>query len=361
LKILLATDAAFPDVNGVSRFVSQLQRYSVPLDCVLELVSHHEFPSIRYPGYPEVRVAILSRNKIIQRIERMKPDWVHITTEGPVGFATRAACMKLGLNFSTSFLTDFELYAALRLKYCDVLVREYLKRFHAQSSLVIVPAQSALKKLADLQISHGTVVAPGVDLELFSPNHQKYAPFSTLRPPIFLYVGRLAVEKNLDAFLSLELPGTKVIVGDGPARDRLTKKYPSALFLGYRFGIELAQIYTTSSVFVFPSRSDTFGTVQLEALASGLPVAAFPVNGPLDIVGSSSAGVLSEDLQSAALQALDVSKIDCRFRAEQFSEFNSSRSFFEELGLTKNLCARSGHPYPDPHNLRCTSSANRLG
>jgi glycosyltransferase involved in cell wall biosynthesis len=286
-------------------------------------------------------VAILSRSKVIRRIERTKPDWVHIATEGPVGFATRSACLKLGLKFSTSYLTNFDIYAAHRLRNVDMIIRRYLKYFHAPSCRVMVPAQSTFQNLVRLEIANGKVVSPGVDLTLFSPNQPRYGPFENVNGPIFLYVGRIAIEKNLEAFLSLALPGTKVIVGDGPIKNRLEKKYPDVLFLGYRFGHELAQIYASSNVFVFPSRSDTFGTVQLEALASGLPVAAFPVNGPSDVIGSSGAGVLNDDLQMAALQALEISGINCRSRAEQFSEFSSSRSFFDELLIAKNLSTRS--------------------
>jgi glycosyltransferase involved in cell wall biosynthesis len=333
---VLATDTTYPDVNGVSRFISQLQNHSARSGFKLELVSQYEFPTIRYPGYREIRVAIPSRDKIVRRIEHTRADWVHIVTEGPVGFATRSACLKLGLKFSTSYLTNFDSYAAYRLRYYDVLIRRYLKYFHAESSRVIVPAQSTFQNLARLEIFNGKVISPGVDLTLFSPRNRRYGPLAGVKTPIFLFVGRIAIEKNLDAFLSLALPGTKVIVGDGPIKSRLAKKYRDALFLGYRFGRELAQIYATSNVFVFPSRSDTFGTVQLEALASGLPVAAFPVNGPLDVIGSSGAGILNEDLRLAAFQALEISRNSCRSRAEQFPESGSSQSFFEELLLVKN-------------------------
>ena len=339
MRLLLATDTVAPDVNGVSRFISQIQRHARSCKFEVHVVSKHEFRTLPYPGYSEVRVAISRNKKVVRLIERIKPDWVHLVTEGPVGFATKTACSKLGIDFSTSYFTNFQSYAACRIKFYDFFVERYLRYMHARSRRVIVPARSTLSHLKRLQIVNSSVISLGVDLELFSPQNRGYASFDYVKRPIFLYVGRIAVEKNVEGFLSLDLPGTKVIVGDGPLRVKLSRKYPDALFLGYRFGTELAQIYASSDVFVFPSKTDTFGVVQLEALASGLPVAAFPVAGPLDVIGSSGAGALHHDLRVAAVEALAIPRWRCRSHAELFPELQSCETFFEEMIVTKRYAA----------------------
>lgn len=341
MRLLIATDTIAPDVNGVSRFISQIQRHSKRCKFEIHVTSKNEFPTVPYPGYAEVRVAISRNKKVIKSIERFRPDWVHLVTEGPVGFATKTACSKLGIKFSTSYLTNFQSYAGCRIKFYDVLIERYLRHMHAKSMRVIVPAQSTLPRLRRLKIANSSVVPLGVDLELFSPQNSDYALFSDLKRPIFLYVGRIAVEKNVEDFLSLKLPGTKVVVGDGPLKSMLQRKHTDVLFLGYRFGVELAQIYASSDVFVFPSKTDTFGVVQLEALASGLPVAAFPVAGPLDVIGSSGAGILHHDLQAAAIEALDIPRWVCRSHAERFPESRSCELFFEELAMIKRTSVPS--------------------
>lgn len=336
LRVLLVTDTIHPDVNGVARNISQLQNYAVRSNFELDLISQYAFPTVNLPGYREIRVGVCSTKQIVREIERSNPDWIHITTEGPVGFAARSACIELGIKFSTSYLTNFELYAACRVRCSDVFVRRYIKYFHSQSACVIVPALSALKKLVGFGIRNGKVLPLGVDLNLFSPAKRNPAVFGNLPKPIFLYVGRVSVEKNLEAFLSLPLPGTKVVVGDGPMKKRLEKKYREARFLGYMYGTELAEAYASSDVLVFPSKTDTFGLVQLEALASGVPVAAFPVAGPADVIGSSDSGILDDDLEIAALKALHVSRDRCRTHAEQFSDTYSARLFFECLYRAKH-------------------------
>lgn len=329
MRIVLATDAWPPQVNGVVRtllaLITELQR----LGHGVSVLHPGLFASLPCPGYGEIRLAIGAGHRIARMIEAARPDAVHIATEGPVGLAARRWCLRRGYRFTTAFHTRFPEYLAQRLGVPAGLTYGLLRRFHAPAHGVMVATPSVARDLA----AHGFVNlrawTRGVDRDLFTPDRRE-AEIGFPRP-VFLSVGRIAPEKNLPAFLALDLPGTKIVVGDGPALAALRRRFPAAHFLGRRENGALARLYASADVFVFPSRTDTFGLVLLEALASGLPVAAYPVAGPLDVIGASGAGVLGEDLRAAALAALAVARAGCRAHALSFSWAECARQFVEAL------------------------------
>jgi glycosyltransferase involved in cell wall biosynthesis len=311
LKVLIVTDAWRPQVNGVVRTLEVLGEELEALGHVVRYVTPEGRFSLALPTYAEIRLALFQKRSVENEICAFAPDAVHIATEGPLGHAARAVCLKHRIEFSTSFHTRFPDYVKARFPLVpEELVWRWLRWFHAPASAMMV----ATPRLEREMLAHGfrnvRIWSRGVDVEAFRPIAGARLPFAT---PIFLYVGRVAVEKNIQAFLALDLPGTKVVVGDGPARNDLEKAHPEARFLGSLSGEPLARAYAGSDVFVFPSRTDTFGLVLLEALAAGLPVAAYPVQGPVDVVGPDIAGAravaaLDEDLQKACLEALALAR-----------------------------------------------------
>jgi glycosyltransferase involved in cell wall biosynthesis len=328
MKIVVATDA-WGQTNGV---VFAYQRIAEPVrefGAELGFVTPDGFRSVPLPTYPGIRLAFASASEVGRRIDREGADHVHIATEGPIGWATRRHCLKRGLPFTTSYHTRFPEYVAARLPAPLAWSYAFLRRFHAPAQRVLVPTLSMKKELERRGFSRVELWTRGVDHALFRPRESSAL---NLPRPIFLNVGRVAVEKNLEAFLSLDLPGSKVVVGDGPARRSLEKAYPHVHFLGERFGADLAEIFASADVFVFPSRTDTFGVVLIEALASGLPVAAFPVTGPLDVIADSGAGVLDADLRRASLAALDIPRDQARARSLMFTWRESARQFVHHVG-----------------------------
>jgi glycosyltransferase involved in cell wall biosynthesis len=261
-------------------------------------------------------------------LEEIGPTHVHIATEGPIGLATRLACARQGRAFTTSYHTRFPEYVSTRTRIPAAWSYRALKRFHRAARAMMVSTPSLERELAGRGFRNIVRWTRGVDTALFRPRIERILDAAS---PIFLYVGRVAVEKNLDAFLSLDLPGTKVVVGDGPSREDLERAYPEVRFLGTLAGEDLARVYASADVFVFPSLTDTFGIVLLEALASGLPIAAFPVTGPVDVIGSSGCGILKHDLREAALEALDIPKDRCRSYGETFTWHESARQFFSNI------------------------------
>jgi glycosyltransferase involved in cell wall biosynthesis len=325
MKIVVATDA-WGQTNGV---VFAYQRIAEPVrefGAELAFVTPEGFRSAPLPTYPGIRLALASAAEVGRRINGHAPDHVHIATEGPIGWATRRHCLKRGLPFTTSYHTRFPEYVAARLPVPLSWSYLYLRRFHAPAERILAPTPSMMKELEKRGFARVALWTRGVDHALFRP---RQASALDLPRPIFLNVGRLAVEKNLEAFLDLDLPGSKVVVGDGPARAALQRKYPSAHFLGEKFGDELAEIFASADVFVFPSRTDTFGVVLIEALASGLPVAAYPVTGPLDVIDGSGAGALGEDLRDACLAALEIPRERARARSLAYTWRESARQFVE--------------------------------
>src|SRR5438874_3881395 len=285
------------------------------------------------PSYRDVRLAMPRPAKITKLIEEARPDSIHIATEGPIGLMVRRYCRQRKLPFTTSFHTRFPEYVRARVPVPGSLIWRALRRFHSPSRAVMAATPALARELTDRGFDNVVLWPRGVDTHLFHPR----AIDLCLPAPVFLSVGRVAVEKNLEAFLDLDLPGTKVIVGDGPARIALEEAYPNAIFLGEKHGEELADIYAAADVFVFPSKTDTFGLVLLEALASGLPVAAFPVKGPRDVIGTAPVGVLNDDLRAACLSALTILPQACLEFAGKHTWVASAYSFVENIANIRGI------------------------
>ena len=282
------------------------------------------FRSVPCPSYPEIRLALATPLAVARAIEALDPDAIHIATEGPLGHLARRYCRRRRYPFTTSFHTLFPEYLHARWRLPMGWSYAFLRRFHGAAACTMVATPSIEANLRRHGFRHIRRWSRGVDTALFRPRAKEFLPYPR---PISLYVGRIAVEKSIEDFLALNLPGTKVIVGDGPQQEEMRRKYPQAVFLGVKRGEELARHYAAADVFVFPSRTDTFGLVMLEALASGVPVAAYPVPGPLDVIDGSGAGVLADDLRQAVEGALALDPAHCRRHAEAYSWANSARQF----------------------------------
>jgi glycosyltransferase involved in cell wall biosynthesis len=328
MRILIATDAWHPQVNGVVRTLTSLARSASALGADINFLTPDGFPSVGVPTYPGLRVALPNRREIARRIEAAAPDAIHIATEGPVGWAVRAYCRRRKLAFTTSYTTRFPEYVAVRTVIPASVGYAVLRHFHAASSMIMVATDSLRQELSARGFRKLGFWTRGVDTDLFRPDQPAELD---LPRPIFMTMGRVAVEKNLEAFLALDLPGTKVVIGDGPQKAALQLKYPKAKFLGEKKGQDLTAHLAAADVFVFPSLTDTFGVVQLEALACGTPVAAFPVTGPLDVIADHPIGALDTDLRSACIRALGMSREACRNFALARSWENSARQFIGNL------------------------------
>ena len=327
MRILVATDAWHPQVNGVVRTLTKLADAAKGLGVEFTFLTPQSFRTFAMPSYRDVRLAMPRPARIAKLIKEARPDSIHIATEGPIGLMVRRYCRQRKLPFTTSFHTRFPEYVRARVPVPGSLIWQALRRFHAPSRAVMAATPALARELSERGFQNVVLWPRGVETKLFHPR----AIDLCLPPPVFLNVGRVAVEKNLEAFLDLDLPGTKVIVGDGPARAAMEEAYPQAIFLGEKHGEALAEIYAAADVFVFPSRTDTFGLVLLEALASGLPVAAFPVKGPRDVIGDAPVGVLDEDLRGACLAALDVSRQACVEFATDYTWEASARAFIDSI------------------------------
>ncbi len=324
MHVLIATDAWRPQINGVVRTLESVIREIERSGSRVTLITPEGFRTFPLPTYPDLRCAIPSSRQIRRRIEEVRPDAIHIATEGPIGFCVRRYCVSRGLPFTTSFTTRFAEYVSARLPVPLSLGYALLKRFHAPSQGLMVSTNSLKEELLSRGFSRLCHWSRGVDTNLFHPG--RIAELDLPRP-IFMTVGRIAVEKNLEAFLDLDLPGSKVLIGKGPQEEELHHRYPDAHFYGPMHGERLAAHLAAADVFVFPSLTDTFGIAQLEALASGVPVAAYPVTGPRDVIGAAPVGVLDPDLKAACLAALSLSKSACRDHAMTYSWQNSARQF----------------------------------
>jgi glycosyltransferase involved in cell wall biosynthesis len=328
MRILIATDAWHPQVNGVVRTLTSLARSASGLGAEIEFLTPDGFPSLGVPTYPGLRVALPSRREIAKRIEAAAPDAIHIATEGPIGWAARAYCRRHQLAFTTSYTTRFPEYIAVRTIIPAGLSYAVLRHFHAAGAMTMVATSSLRQELSARGFKKLGTWTRGVDTDLFRPDDPATLD---LPKPIFMTMGRVAVEKNLEAFLALDLPGSKVVIGDGPQKALLERKYPKVRFLGEKTSQDLTSHLAAADVFVFPSLTDTFGVVQLEALACGTPVAAFPVTGPLDVIADHPVGALDTDLRSACLRALGISRQSCRSFALERSWENSARQFIGNL------------------------------
>src|SRR6195256_2612354 len=328
MPILIATDAWHPQVNGVVRTLTSLARSAAGLGADVEFLTPDGFPSVGVPTYPGLRIALPNRSEIARRIETASPDAIHIATEGPIGWAGRPFCRRRKLAFTTSYTTRFPEYVSVRTGIPVGLGYAVMRHFHAASSMIMVATDSLRQERAGRGFRKLGFWTRGVDTDLFRPDEPAVID---LPRPIFMTMGRVAIEKNIEAFLSLDLPGSKVVVGDGPQKAMLQQKYPKVSFLGEKKGRDLTSHLAAADVFVFPSLTDTFGVVQLEALACGTPVAAFPVTGPLDVIADHPVGALDTDLRSACTRALGSSRETCRNLARERSWENSARQFIGNL------------------------------
>src|SRR5260221_6765608 len=309
MRILIATDAWHPQVNGVVRTLTSLARAATHLGAEITFLTPDGFPSLGVPTYPGLRVALPNRREIARRIEAAAPEAIHIATEGPIGWAVRGYCLRRKLAFTTSYTTRFPEYIAVRSIIPAALSYAVLRHFHGAGASTMVATASLRQELAARGFRKLGTWTRGVDTDLFNPDEPAALD---LPRPIFMTVGRVAVEKNLEAFLALDLPGTKVVIGDGPQRAALARRYPNVRFLGEKTGKDLTSHVAAADVFVFPSLTDTFGVVQLEALACRTPVAALSVTGPLDVIADHPIGALDTDLRTACLRPLGISRQCCR-------------------------------------------------
>lgn len=332
MRIMIVTDAWSPQVNGVvttlRNTITELER----MGHAVRIVEPAAFRTIPCPTYPEIRLAVGAARGVARAIESFDPDAVHVATEAPLGIAARRHCLRTGRPFTTAFHTQFPEYVYARFRLPVALTYAWLRRFHRPAATVMVATPEIYHRLEGRGFSNLSYWTRGVDTELFRP-----APRDTSMRgrPVFTYVGRVAVEKGIERFLELDLPGTKWVVGDGPARAALQARFPAAVFHGMQHGEELANLYQQTDVFVFPSRTDTFGLVLIEAMACGTPVAAYPVPGPIDVVRGDTAGVLDHDLRQAAIAALELDRNAVRRYAMGFSWTGATHEF------VGNLCPRT--------------------
>ena len=328
MRILIVSDAWYPQVNGVVRTLDTVRGELVALGHRVEMISPDRFRTVKCPTYPEIRLAFRPGRGIARSIARFEPQAIHIATEGPLGWAARRLCKRRGLAFTTSFHTKFPEYIHARFGVPVAWGYAVLRRFHDASRAVMVATPTLARALEAAGFANVTPWSRGVDTGLFRPRERGFLDGPR---PIALFVGRVAVEKNVEAFLKLELKGTKYVVGDGPQMAGLKARYPAVRFTGYKTGEDLARHVADADVFVFPSRTDTYGLVLLEALASGVPVAAYPVHGPIDVVNGHRIGALDEDLGTAVRRALKISRQDCRDFALDFTWRACAEQFLGNL------------------------------
>ena len=336
MKILLISDAWQPQVNGVVRTLENTRAELTAMGHEILVVGPDRFRSMPMPGYPEIPLSLLPGRKMEQIIESFLPDCIHIATEGPLGLAARRWCVHHEVVFTTSYHTRFPEYLRMRAPVPTRWTYAWLRRFHGAAHRTMVRTRTQKAELGQRGFRHLDVWPGGVDVQLFRPRKQRVID---LPGPIALYAGRVAPEKTLEDFLAVDFPGSKVIVGDGPARKALQAKFPEAHFLGYHYGENLARLVASADVFVFPSRTDTLGLVMLEAMASGVPVAAYPVPGPVDVVLEGVSGCLDEDLAAAMEKAMRLDPTDCRTFAAEFSWRHCSQIFLDLVQPIPNLPA----------------------
>lgn len=330
MRIAIVTDAWMPQVNGVVRTLCALREELVRMGHHVKIISPDQFGSLPCPTYPEIRLAFALPRTLGRMIAEFAPDAVHLATEGPLCLSARRWCLRNNLPFSTAYHTQFPDYVAKRSGLPASWFWRYIRWFHGPAQAVLVSTQSVRQQLRIHGVNQVRPWGRGVDVSNFTPDTPPPALFANLPRPIQLYVGRIAIEKNIEAFLSSNHPGTKVVVGDGPVRAAMEQTFPDAHFLGPLSGRELAGAYAGADVFVFPSRTDTFGLVMIEAMACGTPVAAYPVTGPLDVV-TAETGALAETLDDAIAMALTRDRRVCAARGASYTWAQSAREFLAGL------------------------------
>ncbi|MCG8435836.1 MAG: glycosyltransferase family 1 protein [Gammaproteobacteria bacterium] len=328
MKIAIVTDAWDPQINGVVITLKKTTKILKDWGHTIEYITPQGFHSIPCPTYPDIRLALFPNRKVFKNLDDFQADAVHIATEGPLGMAARKWCIKNNFPFTTSYHTQFPEYVRLRAPIPLSVSYAWLRRFHGNAQRTMVPTKTQLKRLQERGFKNAVIWSRGVDTELFKPGDKS---FLKEQRPVFMYMGRVAVEKNIEAFLELDLPGTKYVVGDGPDLEMLKGKYQDTVFTGFKFGEELANYLAAADVFVFPSRTDTFGLVLLEALACGVPVAAYPVTGPIDVIENGVTGCLDEDLGKAAEDALRLDPETCREYALKNSWEEATKQFLSHI------------------------------
>ena len=355
LKIAIVTDAWHPQVNGVVRTIEATNRELALAGHETLVISPLSFTTLACPGYPEIRLSLFPYFRMSRLLREAAPDNVHIATEGPLGTAARRYCLRRGIAFTTAYHTRFPQYLKAMYGVPERWVYRFLRWFHGRAHWLLTPTLHVEQELAQWGITNVARWTRGVDLDVFQRTEELSPLLQGLPRPIYLCVGRVSVEKNIDAFLNLDLPGTKVVAGVGPELEALKRRHPEVHFVGVLPRPELAQLYSGADVFVFPSRTDTFGLVLLEALACGTPVAAYPVQGPLDVVGGAPVAVLDEDLRKAVLMALRIDRSICRAHAERFSWKAATQQFIElqptriaKLGSEADVARARPHPAPLP-------------
>ncbi len=328
MNIALVTDAWLPQVNGVVRTLQNTARDCAALGHRVTVIGPDRFRTVPCPSYPEIRLSVLAGKQVARLLEADDFEAIHIATEGPLGFAARRWCRRAGRSFTTSCHTRFPEYLRYRMPIPITASYAWLRRFHGAAARTLVRSPTQKADLERRGFGRLAIWPGGVDIDLFRFYGKDALDFPR---PVAMYMGRVAPEKNLEAFLDLDLPGSQVVVGDGPACAALQRRYPRARFIGYRHGEALARILAAADVFVFPSLTDTLGLVMLEALACGVPVAAFPVQGPQDVVIDGVTGALDEDLESAVYRALACDPVACREHAEAYSWRRSTGRFLRLL------------------------------
>ncbi|HSD97571.1 MAG TPA: glycosyltransferase family 1 protein [Sulfuricaulis sp.] len=333
MNIVTVTDAWRPQVNGVVNTIARTNEQLEKLGHTVHVISPQDFRTVPLPTYPEIRLSLFPGRRVRAMLDALNPDAVHIATEGPLGLAARAWCLENRFPFTTAFHTQFPEYLWLRARIPLALSYRVMRWFHGPASTLMVATPTLHQRLTGWGFRNLGYWSRGVNSELFRPRIKSYLDANR---PIYLYMGRVAIEKNIEAFLKLDLPGTKYVVGSGPDLETLRRKYPAVRFTGYKSDEELAKHIAAADVFVFPSRTDTFGMVLIEALACGIPVAAYPVQGPMDVVEDGVTGCLSEDLRVAALEALKLNPERCRAAALKYTWEACTRQFLGHLETARH-------------------------
>jgi glycosyltransferase involved in cell wall biosynthesis len=351
MRIAIATDAWTPQVNGVVRTLEMTVKLLRDRGHDVHLITPDQFRTLPCPGYGEIRLAVAPRFGVRKRLSQIRPDIVHISTEGPIGWSTRRWCMTNDVPFTTAFHTRFPDYASVRTGLSPDFFWPVMRRFHAPARAVLAATPRLMDELGSRGIVHTRPWTRGIDTEVFRTGLEAHPALAHLPKPILLSVGRVAIEKNLEAFLGAAVAGTKVIVGDGPAMAELKGKYPGAVFIGSLSGTELASAYAAADIFVFPSKTDTFGLVMIEALACGVPVAGYPVQGPLDIIGvngcgpfeelSKPVGALDASLSKAITRALACDSTAAGDYGADFTWDNAADQFLDALYFAKSEIRRA--------------------
>jgi glycosyltransferase involved in cell wall biosynthesis len=328
MRIAIISDAGEPQVNGVVNTLRATQQCLRQMGHEVLLLAPRDFRTFACPTYPEIRLAYKPYAGIASSLDAFAPDCIHIATEGPMGLAARRYCRRRKLDFTTAYHTRFPEYLSARKLLPKALTYRLMRWFHGPSKAVMVPTPKMKQALEQQGFRNVVLWGRGVDTAHFKPVQEDHA---CIVRPLFLYVGRVAVEKNIEAFLKLDLPGSKWVIGDGPQREELEQRYPQVRFLGAKSQDELPAYYNCADVFVFPSRTDTFGLVSVEAMACGVPVAAYPVEGPIDVVMQGVSGVLHEDLDTACMEALSLRREDVREYALSYSWEAATQQFLQHL------------------------------